>query len=187
MFSVTNKAWKKDQDKIISMSQQQSLVLSGDGRCDSPGHNAKYLTYSLFDQRLNKVTSVSLTQVTEADGISNRMEKTGFIKVLGEVKYAGLKIKQMTTDRHLQIKKYLRKKEEDIDHQFDVWHFNKSIKTRLLDVSKKKACEDLRPWIKSICNHLWWSSATCEQNEMLLKEKWISVLFHIQNTQLDGT
>ena len=74
-----------------------------------------------------------------------------------------------------------REQEEDIDHQFDVWHFSKSIKTNLLNISKKKACEDLRPWIKSICNHLWWSSATCEQNELLLKEKWISVLFHIQN------
>ena len=54
------------------------------------------------------------------------------------------------------------------------------MKTKLLKVSKKKACEELRPWIKSICNHPW-SSATCEQNEMFLQEKWISFLFHILN------
>lgn len=72
------------------------------------------------------------------------MEKTGLINVLDEGKNAGLKIKQLTTDRHLQIKKYLTEQEEDIDHQFDVWHFSKSIKTKPLNVSKKKACEDLR-------------------------------------------
>ena len=28
---------------------------------------------------------------------------------------------------------------------------------------------------------LRWPSATCEESEMFLKEKWISLLFHIQN------
>ena len=112
-----------------------------------------------------------MTQVTEVWGVSNRMENAGLIKVLDEVKQKNLKVDQLTTDRHLQIKKYLREQKEGVDRQFDVCYFSKSIKTNLLKVSKKKACEELRPWIKSICNQLWWSSATCEQNEMLLKEK----------------
>ena len=132
------------------------------GYCDSPCHNAKYLTYSLFDQSLKKDIAVSLTQATEVEGVSNRMEKAGLIKVLDEVKQNNLKAAQLTTDRHLQIKKYLREQEEDINHQVDAWHFSKSIKTKLLKVSKKKASEKLKPWIKSISNHLWWSSATCE-------------------------
>ena len=132
------------------------------GYCDSPCHNAKYLTYSLFDQSLKKDIAVSLTQATEVEGVSNRMEKAGLIKVLYEVKQKNLKAAQLTTDQHLQIKKYLREQEEDINHQVDAWHFSKSIKTKLLKVSKKKACEKLRPWIKSISNHLWWSSTTCE-------------------------
>ena len=132
------------------------------GYCDSPCHNAKYLTYSLFDQSLKKDIAVSLTQATEVEGVSNRMEKAGLIKVLDEVKQKNLKAAQLTTDQHLQIKKFLREQEEDINHQVDAWHFSKSIKTKLLKVSKKKACEKLRQWIKSISNHLWWSSATCE-------------------------
>ena len=109
------------------------------------------------------------------------MEKAGLIKVLVEVKLKHIKVDQLNTDQHLQIKKYLREQEEGINHQFDVWHFSKSIKTKFLKILKKKACEELRPWIKSICNHLWWSCGTCEQNYMLLKEKWISLLFYIQN------
>ena len=39
-----------------------------------------------------------------------------------------LNIQQITTDRHIQIKKYMREEEEDADHQFDVWHFRKNVK-----------------------------------------------------------
>ena len=154
MLSVTNEAWKKEQSQIVSAWKQRGLILSGDGRCDSPGQNAKYLTYSLFDESLKKVIAVSLTQVTEVEGVSNRMEKARLIKVLDEVKQKNLKVEQLTNDRHLRIKKYLREQEDGIDHQLDVWHLSKSIKTKLLEVLKKKGCEELRPWIKSICNHL---------------------------------
>ena len=159
--------------------KQRELILSWDGRCDSTGHNAKYLTYLLSDQSLKRVISVSLTQVTEVEGVSNKMEKTDLIEVPEEMKRN--EIKQLTTDQHLQAKKYLREQEEGIDHQFDVWHFSKSIKIKLLKFSKKKAGEELRQWIKSIFNNLWWLSATCEQHEMLLKEKWVSLLFHMLN------
>ena len=109
------------------------------------------------------------------------MEKAGFIKVLEEKKRKQLKIKSLTTDRHCQIKKYMREEVEDIIYQFDVWHFCKSIKVKLLNAAKKKTCEELKPWIKSICNHFWWSCASCEGGEILLKEKWTSIVFQIQN------
>ena len=35
--------------------------LSGDRRCDSPGHNAKYLTYSFIDKSTNKIVAFPLT------------------------------------------------------------------------------------------------------------------------------
>ena len=66
------------------------------------GDNAKYLTYSLYDQ-IQKVIAISLTQVTEA-GSSNKMEKAGLIKTLQEVKGKEHKIEQ----------------KEDIDH-YSMW------------------------------------------------------------------
>ena len=66
MLSVTNKAWKKELSQIVSASKQRGLILSGEGLCyGHNGHNAKYLTYSLFDQSLKNVIAASLTQVTE--------------------------------------------------------------------------------------------------------------------------
>ena len=63
------------------------------------------------------------------EGVSNRVEKAGLIEVLDEVKQKSLKVDQLTTDWHYQIKKYLRNQEEGIDQQFRVWHFRKSIET----------------------------------------------------------
>ena len=48
-----------------------------------------------------------------------------------------------------------------------VWHFSNSIKTKLVKVWKKKACEELR--------------LVLVHKMVVLKEKWISLLFHIQN------
>ena len=177
MFGVTNEAWYKEQAIIFSNSDEKELILYGDGCCNSPGHNAKYLMYSLYDQIQKKVVAISLIQVTEVVS-SNRMEKAGLIKTLQEIKGKEHKIKCLTTHCHLQIKKYMHEQEEDIDHQFDVWHVSKSIKTKLLNTSKKKTCGELKPWIKSICNHFW-ACATCENDEALLKEKWASIIFHI--------
>ena len=154
MLGVANEAWTREHLSILDELSHKNCLISGDGRCDSPGHNAKYLTYSLFEQDLKKVVAMSLTQVTEA-GNSNRMEKVGFIKVLDEMKENDIHIDRLTTDRHMQIRKYMREEENSISHQFDVWHFNKNIKTKLLNASKRKSCVELKKWIKSICNHLW--------------------------------
>ena len=69
----------------------------------------------------------------------------------------------------------------EISHQFDIWHVCKNIKQTLLAASKKKSCHILQLWSKSIQNDFWWACATCKGREILLKERWISIIFHIQN------
>ena len=75
----------------------------------------------------------------------------------------------------------MRESEKDAIHQFDIWHFYTSIKKNLVAATKKKPCQALNGWIKSIINHLWWAVSTCDGDEILLREKWCSILFHIQN------
>ena len=88
-------------------------------------------------------------------------------------------VDQITTDRHSQIKKHLRKNEKDTIHQFDIWHFYKSIKKNLVAAEKKKPYQALNGWIKSTINYLWCAVSTCKGDETLLREKWCSILFHI--------
>lgn len=48
--------------------------LNGYGCCDSPGHNAKYGTYTLIDDDTCKVVAFSVVQVSEVTS-SNTMEE----------------------------------------------------------------------------------------------------------------
>ena len=90
-------------------------------------------------------------------------------------------VDQITTDRHSQIRKHLRENEKDTTHQFNICPFCRSIKKNLAAAAKKKPYQALNEWIKSIINHLWWAVSTCNGDETLLREKWCSIFFHIQN------
>jgi fucose permease len=47
------------------------------------------------------------------------------------------------------------------------------LKKKLVSLAKEKQCEDLQPWVKSICNHLYWVAAsTPSNNRELMMEKW---------------
>ena len=66
LIPVVIKMWKQEQEKVIaSMANLEGgLVLSGDGRSDSPGHCAKYGAFTVIEQRVNKVLDVQLVQVS---------------------------------------------------------------------------------------------------------------------------
>ena len=154
---VVQERYCRENNSILNqLKEQGSCYLSGDGRCDSPGHNTKYLTYSFMDQITNKIAAMTITQVTEAKN-SNKMEKVGFIKGLKFLRTNGVTVDQITTDRHSQIRKHMKENEKDAIRQFDIWHFCKSIKKKLAAAAKKKPCQALNGWIKSIVNHLWWA------------------------------
>ena len=64
---VIIKQWKEhqDQDQLFSSLGEgdNRLVLAGDGRCDSPGYCAKYGSFTLIEQEINKVVDFQLVQV----------------------------------------------------------------------------------------------------------------------------
>ena len=126
--------------KLGSMRKKKwfPCALSGDRRCDSPGNNAKYLTYTFLEHSINKIVAMSVTQFTEC-GNSNRIEKYDFQKVLRGMEARDINIKQITTDRHVQIKKFMREERPNISHQFDIWHVCKNIRKKLSKVAKKKS------------------------------------------------
>ena len=55
--------WEKHQKALFQEICGRNLVLSGDGRADSPGHCAKYGSYSVVEMSCNKVLDFKLVQV----------------------------------------------------------------------------------------------------------------------------
>ena len=102
LFSVLTTAWEEEKQRVISdLKQKGHANLVGDGRCDSPGHNAKYGTYTIMTEE-GKVATFSLVQVTEVTS-SKAMEKEGFERCFKEISDGGVVVKRVTTDRHPSI------------------------------------------------------------------------------------
>ena len=57
--------WSKQQkDLLVEASiNKRALILGGDGRADSPGHSAKYGSYTVMELEMGVVIDVQLVQV----------------------------------------------------------------------------------------------------------------------------
>ena len=155
------------------------MRLCGDARCDSPGYSATYGTYTLMDMLDGLICGFSLVQVTETDHNSGAMEKEGLRRLLLRLRRDGLNVSLLATDRSPQIRAMMRREFPTIKHQFDIWHFAKSVTKKLHKSSKKKDYATLRQWIPAIETHLWWSASNCNRDPKVLRKKWTSVVHHI--------
>lgn len=184
LHPVVIEVWRDQQASYMQEAQnsRRHVHLGGDGRADTPGHCAKFGSYTLMDLEKNMVVDLQLIQSNEVHG-SCHMEKEGLIRGINYFEQNGVPIGQIVTDRHLQVAKWLRENLPETTHNIDVWHVAKGLKKKLLALSKEKECEDLRDWIKSLVNHLYWvpSSTQEDEDDELKWEKWTSITNHIQN------
>ncbi|RXN30601.1 seleno M-like protein [Labeo rohita] len=141
-------SWKTAQDGMLQqLSQEQNIVLGGDLRADSPGHSAKYGSYSVMDLRTSSITDVQLVQSNEVGG-SNNMAKEGLKRSLDLLRGHGVTFDSIVTDRHPQVHKFLR--EANITQYFDVWHIEKDNVDKLLELTFEKVLVDPTPFVDDI-------------------------------------
>ncbi|XP_055366648.1 uncharacterized protein LOC121202406 [Betta splendens] len=170
--------WKTWQNSILlHLSQKDKVIFGGDMRADSPGHSAKYGSYTMVDLTINRVVDLQLVQSNEVGG-SHNMEKEGLRRSLAKMSQHGVKLDSIVTDRHPAIQKMLR--EEKIMQFYDVWHIEKGITKKLENASKTKECEKLQTWIKAIRNHIYWTAATSSTGPERIA-KWMSLINHVQD------
>uniref|UniRef100_A0A8C1SLP2 Uncharacterized protein n=1 Tax=Cyprinus carpio TaxID=7962 RepID=A0A8C1SLP2_CYPCA len=134
---------------------------------DSPGHCAKYGSYSLIEDRVNKVVDVQLVQSSEVPN-SSWCELEGLKRSVDLLRGKDLHLATLITDRHRTR------------HYFDVWHIAKSL-GKALDAASKE-CDQLQLWRPAIVNHLYWTAAsTPDGNPAVMEAKWRSLVNHIQD------
>ncbi|XP_042565521.1 uncharacterized protein LOC116223275 [Clupea harengus] len=158
-------SWKTAQDGMLDqLCQRQKVILGGDLRADSPGHCAKFGSYTVMDLTNNTIIDLQLVQSNEVGG-SYHMEKEGLKRSLALLEARGVTLDSIVTDRHPQIQKFLR--EANITHYYDVWHM-------------EKECEKLKKWLPSIKKHIYWTAATSTSGPERVA-KWTSLLNHVQD------
>lgn len=64
-LSLLWQVWTQHQALLLASLQGKVTDLCGDGRCDSPGFSAKFLTYSFLSQSLGKIIHTEQVQVRE--------------------------------------------------------------------------------------------------------------------------
>ena len=115
---------------------------------------------------------------------SEKMELAGLKSLLTSQESRNVTVTFLTTDRHRQVRAYMKKEKPNIIHQFDIWHVGENIKKKDVAEAKNSKCQDLNFWIKSIINHFWWCCTSCKGDSVELREKWLSLLSHISNIPL---
>ena len=183
LIPIVSEAWLHERDTTVTELKDAGvpLCLAGDGRYDSPGYNAKYMTYSFIDSDSNKIVDFELVQVNQT-GTSQAMEKFGFSMTLDRLLEEDVPVATIATDRHTGIRAIMRKEytpNKNINHQFDVFHMVNSVRKKLQEASKKKANERLGEWMKSIINQIWYASKNCGGDPERLEELITSMCYHI--------
>uniref|UniRef100_A0A3B3WQK4 Uncharacterized protein n=1 Tax=Poecilia mexicana TaxID=48701 RepID=A0A3B3WQK4_9TELE len=168
------------EQSALLTAKTSEVVLCGDGRCDPPGHSAKYCTYTFLDVASQNIIDFKVISWTQASS-SNATKTNGFKEALKNIEQNGVKVITVCTDRHPQIIKEMRVNNPKKRHEFGRWHVARGVSKKLAAAAKWKSCEDLAEWIRSIINHFWWRTQTCGGNAETLKEKWVSLIHHVTN------
>lgn len=175
--------WSKHQAESMKelKKEKRGLVLGGDGRADSPGHSAKFGSYTMMELKKRIVLDLQLVQSNEVKG-SYHMEMEGLVRSIRLLKKKKFKIETVVTDRHKQIAKWIRENMAETNHYYDIWHMAKSLKKKIDPLAKLKDCELVGEWKRSLVNHLYWSAVSTPNGDgEMIQAKWLSLDNHIHN------
>ncbi|KAM5170491.1 uncharacterized protein ACMZJ9_003387 isoform 1-T2 [Mantella aurantiaca] len=180
LFPTINYHWEKNHLDTIEEMQNNPVALSGDGQFHSPRNSGKYCIYSFLDSKSKKIVDFQIEQ-HHPGANAVLLETKAFHVCLQRLRASNINIKIVCTDIHVSIQKLMRSLYKDIKHQFDVWHVAKSIGSKIATASKRSSATDLAHWVVPAKTHLWWCARTCNQNPLLLRERWISIVYHVAN------
>ncbi|KAL3877441.1 hypothetical protein ACJMK2_035147 [Sinanodonta woodiana] len=179
---IVSSVWQLSQSYMLDEIRDRgsAVKLGGDARCCSPGHTAKYGSYSIMNLESGKILDLQLVQSNEVNS-SYAMELEGLKRCLAFLSSEDVTVSHLITDRHSQVKKYLKDKHPEIMHMFDVWHVAKGVYKKLEAAGKRKGCDVVGRWARSISNHMYWCAASSCGDGEVVQQKWFSILNHVAN------
>ena len=95
--------YEEKKTLILSRLREQEIIVAGDGRNDSPGHSAKYCTYTSMEYQSKEIVDIITVDKREVDLKSPNLEVRGFCKLLRLLLDAGIQVKEVITDAHVQV------------------------------------------------------------------------------------
>ncbi|KAL3885640.1 hypothetical protein ACJMK2_025690 [Sinanodonta woodiana] len=179
---IVSLVWQPSQSYMLDEIRYRgsAVKLGGDACCCSPGHTAKYGSYSIMSLESGKILDLRLVQSNEVNS-SYVMELEGLKRCIAFQSSEDVTVSHLITDRHSQVKKYLKDKHPEIMHMFYVWHVAKGVYKKLEAAGKRKGCDVVGRWARSISNHMYWCAASSCGDGEGVQQKWSSILNHVAN------
>ncbi|XP_053545105.1 uncharacterized protein LOC128636062 [Bombina bombina] len=172
--------WKKERQAIINSLQGKMLCLSGDGYHDRKEFHANRCTYTLMEENSKKIIDFHNAQASETSSMM-AVESKAFRRCVNNIFNDGLKVYLIATDNHTRIKKVMAEEYKDIRHQFEIWHYTRNLRRKLILIANKRSNKAITPWISTVLNQLWVASAVCEGDANSLREEWNTITYHVTN------
>ena len=96
-------------EKLLDKYRSSDLVLSGNGRCDSPDKSAKFCTYLMMKAIHNQILHFENVDKREVGVHSPNMEREGMVRCLSFLLSSGIKISKVVIDSSTSVVKTLGK------------------------------------------------------------------------------
>ncbi|CAB3978544.1 Hypothetical predicted protein, partial [Paramuricea clavata] len=167
--------WEEMKKEIWAVLNNETLILCGDGRSDSPGFSAKYGTYVLMEQFLEVIVDLEVIDKRQTGGVSTNMEVAA-LKTLLERLVGNLVVSEVTdasTAVMALVRRMKVKKHPDhfshLFHALDIWHKTIKLTKKLAKAAKVKGCESVAEWSEPIRNHFWHIAEHCNGDAEVLK------------------
>ncbi|KAK8781227.1 hypothetical protein V5799_017431 [Amblyomma americanum] len=187
LIPAVHKLWGRKQNSLVNSLSRAEAQLAGDSRADSPGFCAKYGTYSLLDTSLNRIIDMQLVQSSEVSS-SGAMELEGLKRALKRLDDKNISVREIVTDRHVQVRSHMRQHRPDIAHYIDAWHVAKGLKKKLQAASCSRGCGVIEEWMTSIINQFYFAVKiagrrvhTAAERGELAVAIWLPLLNHVQD------
>lgn len=178
IFPAVDLEWKRQQNQVLENMRGAVIAISGDGQYSGP--DARYCVYTMMNSLTDEIVDFEVVRKTQCRS-SLTMEKYGLKRCMDRLVDSGFDVTMFSSNGQVGIRKMLRVDYPGINHQYDVCHYAKSLRKKMMQASGNRRCKDIIPWVEKICSHFWWCIRTSRRNKELLKEKWTSVLHHITN------